>query len=162
MHGLQECLYIIVGAIRIYAQRGEDAAKRGGWRLCIKWSWKLHCWSWKINENSWNCVFEFLWGTLLYSNQKVIFYICFWFLVNPVVPGPKALLVASQTADPGIMSSIPACSHTFHGDGLWNNFYCHSPPSTDPTRVVVSYKRKYVHKVLGNRLVKLAQEKIQW
>ena len=32
--------------ICIYAQRGESA-KRGGWRQCIKYSWKLHCWSWK-------------------------------------------------------------------------------------------------------------------
>ena len=32
MHGLQACLfkYITVTAIRIYAQRGEDDAKRGG------------------------------------------------------------------------------------------------------------------------------------
>ena len=32
-------------------------------------------------------------------------------------------------------------------------------PSADSRRVVVSYKRKYMHKVLVNRLVKLAQEK---
>ena len=32
-------------------------------------------------------------------------------------------------------------------------------PSTDSRRVVVSYKRKYVHKVLVNCLVKLAQDK---
>ena len=32
-------------------------------------------------------------------------------------------------------------------------------PSTDLRRVFVSYKRKYVHKVLVNCLVKLAQEK---
>ena len=31
--------------------------------------------------------------------------------------------------------------------------------STDSRRVVVSYKRKYVHKVLVNHIVKLAQEK---
>ena len=38
MHGLQACLikYITVTAFPIYAQRGEDAAKRGGWRPCIK------------------------------------------------------------------------------------------------------------------------------
>ena len=34
-------------------------------------------------------------------------------------------------------------------------------PSADLRRVVVSYKRKYVHKVLVNGLVKLAQEK-EW
>ena len=27
---------VVVDAFRIYAQRGEDAAKRGGWSLCIK------------------------------------------------------------------------------------------------------------------------------
>ena len=32
-------------------------------------------------------------------------------------------------------------------------------PSADSRRVVVSYKRKYVHKVLVNCLVKIAQEK---
>ena len=38
MHGLQECLfrYITVAAFHIYAKRGEDGAKRGGWRPCIK------------------------------------------------------------------------------------------------------------------------------
>ena len=37
MHGLQACLfrYITVAAFRIYAQNGEDAAKKGGWRPCI-------------------------------------------------------------------------------------------------------------------------------
>ena len=42
MHAHQACLYkyITVAAFRIYALHGEDAAKRGGWRLCIKYSWK--------------------------------------------------------------------------------------------------------------------------
>ena len=37
-------------------------------------------------------------------------------------------------------------------------------PSADSRRVVVGYKQKYVHKVLVNRLVKLAQEKsvVRW
>ena len=36
--GLQSCLfkYITVAAFHIYAQRGEDGAKRGEWRPCIK------------------------------------------------------------------------------------------------------------------------------
>ena len=33
-------------------------------------------------------------------------------------------------------------------------------PSPDSRMVVVSYKRKYVHELLVNRLVKLAQEKV--
>ena len=47
----------------------------------------------------------------------------------------------------------------FCGDWSWNNFYRHSPPSADSRMVVISYKRKYVHKVLVNLLVKVAQEK---
>ena len=47
----------------------------------------------------------------------------------------------------------------FRGDWSWNIFYGHSPPSADSRRVGVSYKRKYVHKVLVNRFVKLSQEK---
>ena len=38
MHGLQSCLftYITIVAFPIYAKCGEDGAKKGGWRLCIK------------------------------------------------------------------------------------------------------------------------------
>ena len=36
----------------------------------------------------------------------------------------------------------------------------HSPPSADLRMVIVSYKQKYVHEVLVNRLVKIAQEKV--
>ena len=38
MHGLQACLskYITEAAFHIYAQRGEDGAKRGGLKPCIK------------------------------------------------------------------------------------------------------------------------------
>ena len=50
--------------------------------------------------------------------------------------------VLSPTADPGDAS-----------------FYGHSSPSVDSRRVVVSYKRKYVHETLVNRLVKPVQEK---
>ena len=38
--------------------------------------------------------------------------------------------------------------------------YNYSPPSADARRVVVSYKRTYVHEVLVNSLVKLAQESV--
>ena len=47
----------------------------------------------------------------------------------------------------------------FCGDWSWNNFYGHSPPYADSRRVV-SYKGKYVHKVLVKCLVKPAQEKV--
>ena len=53
MHGLQACLlrYITVAAFRIYAQRGEDAADRGGRNSHGNY----------IVKKSWNCVIEFLW-----------------------------------------------------------------------------------------------------
>ena len=40
-----------------------------------------------------------------------------------------------------------------------NNLYGYFPPSADSRRVVFSYKPKYVHKVLINRLVNLAHKK---
>ena len=43
--------------------------------------------------------------------------------------------------------------------GLVPYFRGHSPPSTDSRRVVASYKRKCVHEVMVNCLVKLAEEK---
>ena len=54
--------------------------------------------------------------------------------------------VASPTADPGVASLIPALSHTF-------------VEIDHEITSMVSYKLKYVHEVLVNRLVKLAKEK---
>ena len=72
---------------------------------------------------------------------------------------------ACLTADPGVASSIPARYHTFVEID-------HEIISTVillllliySRRVVVSYKRKYVHKLLVNRLLKPAQEKsvVKW
>ena len=47
----------------------------------------------------------------------------------------------------------------FKGDWSWNIFYVHSPPSADSRRAGVSYKWKYVHEVLTNRLFKHPQKK---
>ena len=63
------------------------------------------------------------------------------------------------TADPGVASSIPARSHTFVEIEHEIISTVILLPSADSRRVVVSYKRKDVHKVLVNHLVKLAQEK---
>ena len=54
----------------------------------------------------------------------------------------------------------PILVSRFHGDCFGNIFYGHSPPSADSRRVGVSYKGKYVHKVLVNCLVKHAEEKL--
>ena len=63
-------------------------------------------------------------------------------------------------ADQGVASSIPAWSHTFIeiDHNMISMVIC--LPSADPRRVDVSYKGKYVHEVLINRLVQLAQEKV--
>ena len=63
------------------------------------------------------------------------------------------------TADPGVASSIPALSHTSVEIDREIISKIILLPSTDSRRVVVSYKRNDVHKVLVNCLVKLAQEK---
>ena len=65
-------------------------------------------------------------------------------------------------ADPVVTSLIQAQSHT----SLEIDHEIISTaillPSADSRRVVVSYKRNYVHGVLVNRLVKLAQESVFW
>ena len=73
--------------------------------------------------------------------------------------GRLAQLVMCLTADPGDASSIPARSDTFVEIDQEIISVTNNLPSADSRRVVVSYKRKYEHKVLVNGLVKLAQEK---
>ena len=75
------------------------------------------------------------------------------YILSPIVQS-----AASLTADPGVVSSIPARTHALV-EVDHEIIYSHSTPSTDRKKVVVSYKRKYVHKVLVNCLVKLAQER---
>ena len=60
------------------------------------------------------------------------------------------------TADPGVASSIQAGSNTFVEIDHEIISTAILLPSADSRRVVVSYKGKYVHEVLVNRLVKLA------
>ena len=52
---------------------------------------------------------------------------------------------ASQTADPGVASLIPAWSHTFVETDHERISMTILLPSVDSRRVVVSYKVKYVH-----------------
>ena len=67
--------------------------------------------------------------------------------------------VICLTADPGVVSSIPARSHTFAEIDHEITSMATCLPFADSSRVVVSYKGKYVHKAVVNRLVKLAPEK---
>ena len=64
------------------------------------------------------------------------------------------------TADPGVASMIPAQSHTFVEIDHEIISTVILLPSTYSRRVVVSYKRKYVHEVLVYRFIKFAQEKV--
>ena len=67
---------------------------------------------------------------------------------------------ASHTADAGVASSIPAWSYTFvEIDHEIISMVILLPSADSLRRVVVNYKRKYVHKVLITCLFKLAQEK---
>ena len=74
-------------------------------------------------------------------------------------PGRAAQLVTCLAADPGVASSTLAGSHIFAKIDHEIISTAILLPSADSRRVVVRYKQKYVHKVLVNRLVKLAQEK---
>ena len=68
---------------------------------------------------------------------------------------------ACLTADPGVASSIPVRSHTFvEIDHEMISTVILPLPLIHSRRVVVSYKRKYEHKLLVNRLFKPAQEKV--
>ena len=57
------------------------------------------------------------------------------------------------------MNLIPTRSHTLMEIDHEISSTAILLPSTDPRRVVVSYKQKYVLELLVKRLVKLAQEK---
>ena len=66
--------------------------------------------------------------------------------------------VTCLAADQGVARSFLARSHTFVEFDHEVISTVILFPSADSRRVVVSYKRKYVHEVLVNCLVKLAQE----
>ena len=66
-------------------------------------------------------------------------------------PGPVAQSEANPTADQGVESLILARSHTFFEIDHEIISTAIFLASADSRRVVVSYKRKYVHKVLVNR-----------
>ena len=65
---------------------------------------------------------------------------------------------ASPTADPGVPSLIPANTFMKIDHEIISTAIL--LPSADSRWVAVSYKLKYVHEVLVNRLFKLVQEKV--
>ena len=74
--------------------------------------------------------------------------------INALVPGrvAQSVHVTCLAADPGVASSIPARSLTFAETDHEIISTAILPPSADVD--------SYVHKVLVNRLVNLAQEKV--
>ena len=75
--------------------------------------------------------------------------------------GCVAQLVMCLTADPGVTSLILAQSFTFVKIDREIISTAILLPSPDSRRVAVIYKRRYVHKVLVNCLVKLAKESVR-
>ena len=68
-------------------------------------------------------------------------------MLNPPVDGK--FKDTCLTADPGVVSSIPAQAHTFvEIDHEINSTVIHLPSAV--SKRAVSYKQKYVHKVLVN------------
>ena len=61
-------------------------------------------------------------------------------ILSTAGPGPLAQSITHLTADPGVKSLI---------------LHIHFPPSPDSRRVLLTYKRNYMHKVLVYRLVEL-------
>ena len=96
----------------------------------------------------WSDCGDVLVGLCLYCLQATELGLLWWCL-NKLTnqtgykPGPIDQSIVSPNVDPGVASSI-LC-----GDWSWNNFYGHSPPA-DYIRVAVSYKQKYVYKILVN------------
>ena len=87
-------------------------------------------------------------------------------LLQAIRPGRVAQSVtclatdACLTADPGVASSIPVRYHTFvEIDYEIISTVILLLPLIYSRRVVVSYKRKYVHKLLVNRLPKPPRKK---
>ena len=77
------------------------------------------------------------------------------------MPGHVTQSVTCLATDacPGVASSIPAPSCTFVDiDHEIISAVILLPSAESSRRIVVSYKQKYVHKVLVNHLIKLVQE----
>ena len=101
-------------------------------------------------------------GSSLTGNTALSLSKTFYHLPGRVAQSVACLATdACLTADPGVASSIPARSHTFlEIDHEIISTVILLLPLIYSRRVVVSYKRKYVHELLVNRLFKPAQEKV--
>ena len=104
------------------------------------------------------CTFEPL---VIFTDLHLVFSLTL-LLIKPCPVVQSVMCLAAGmclTADPGVASLMPAWSHTFVEIDHEIISSVILLPSAYSRRVVVSYKLKYMHKVLVNCLVKLAQEK---
>ena len=88
--------------------------------------------------------------------------VCKWDVPGRITQSVTCLATdACLTADQGVASSIPVRPHTFMEiDHEMISTVILLLPLIHSRRVVVSYKRKYVHELLVNCLFKPAQEKV--
>ena len=73
-------------------------------------------------------------------------------MISTKIPGRVAQSVTCLTADMCLTGDLAEIDHEIISTAILL-------PSADPRRVVVSYKRNYVHKLLVKHLVNLVQEK---
>ena len=97
------------------------------WRVRLYWvpvyTWSEVAWKWLslhilFENHSWHPVF--LEHFINYLNQKPC-------LPGPVAQSAKCLATESSFRSRGC-DFYPGLVPYLHGDWLWNNFYCHSPP----------------------------------
>ena len=114
----------------------------------------FHCSMWAY----WVCAWSWFWAIVL---GLVLFCLVGLVLYVPVNSYGHVWTVSSPKR---VAISILARSHTLGEIDHEIIFTAILLPSPDLRRIVVSYKWKYVHKVLVNHLVKLAQEKsvVRW
>ena len=112
----------------------------------------LICYFWKSSKILNCCLLQIKGGALLWVNNYYLY------ISNSALEQWKQL---NYQTDPGVASSIPARSHTFvEIDHEIISMVILLLPLIYSRRVVVSYKRKYVHELLVNPLFKPAQEKV--
>ena len=95
-------------------------------------------------------------------NSIIIYFVDYGLLLGCKAHSVTCLATdACLTADPGVARLIPDRSQTFMEiDHEIISTVILLPSLNHSRRVDVSYKRKYVHKVLVSRLFKLVQDKV--
>ena len=130
----------------------------------IKTNARKVSWPFCISKQMYHKTLKELTKQFIIKSNSILFQIIQFDMPGCVAQSVTCLATdACLTADPGVASSIPVRSHTFvEIDHKWFLLSFSSLPLIHSRRVIVSYKRKYVHELLVNRLFKPAQEKVWW